>query len=49
VPHDRGLALATGGGLLAPTEVQPQSRRALGWDEWLRGARLAAGDRLGTP
>jgi methionyl-tRNA formyltransferase len=49
VPHDGGLAIATGDGLLVLIEVQPESRRALAWDDWLRGARLAAGDRLGTP
>jgi methionyl-tRNA formyltransferase len=40
------LALATGAGLLLPVEVQPESRRAVAWPDYLRGARLAAGDRL---
>jgi len=43
------LAVATGDGLLLPTEVQPESRRAVAWPEFLRGARLAAGARFRTP
>jgi methionyl-tRNA formyltransferase len=43
VTHEGGLAVATGEGLLVPTEVQPESRRAVSWDEYLRGARLGAG------
>jgi methionyl-tRNA formyltransferase len=46
VPHERTLAVATGEGALLPLEVQPESRRAIGWDEFLRGARLTAGQRL---
>jgi methionyl-tRNA formyltransferase len=41
------LAVATGDGLLLPLEVQPENRRAMAWDEYLRGARLALGARLG--
>jgi methionyl-tRNA formyltransferase len=41
------LAVATGDGLLLPLEVQPENRRAMAWDEYLRGARLAVGARLG--
>jgi methionyl-tRNA formyltransferase len=48
IPHERTLAVATGEGALLPLEVQPESRRAIGWDEFLRGARLTAGQRLGT-
>jgi methionyl-tRNA formyltransferase len=40
--------IATGQGLLLPVEVQPESRRAVSWEEFLRGARLGPGARL-TP
>jgi methionyl-tRNA formyltransferase len=40
-------AIATGEGLLLPVEVQPENRKAMAWEEFLRGARLRAGDRLG--
>jgi methionyl-tRNA formyltransferase len=46
VPHERTLAVATADGAVLPIEVQPESRRAIGWDEFLRGARLTAGQRL---
>jgi methionyl-tRNA formyltransferase len=46
IPHGSTLALAAGEGALLPLEVQPESRRAIGWDEFLRGARLTAGQRL---
>jgi methionyl-tRNA formyltransferase len=42
------LAVSTTRGLLWPVEVQPESRKAVGWDDWLRGARLREGARLGT-
>jgi methionyl-tRNA formyltransferase len=48
IAHGRSLAIATGAGALLPLEVQPESRRALAWDDYLRGARLEAGQRL-TP
>jgi methionyl-tRNA formyltransferase len=38
--------IATGDGLLLPIEVQPESRKAMRWEEFLRGARLAAGARV---
>jgi methionyl-tRNA formyltransferase len=41
------LAVATGEGLLLPVEVQPENRKAMAWEDFLRGARLGAGDRLG--
>ena len=41
------LAIAAGEGLLLPREVQPENRRAMRWEEFLRGARLAAGVRFG--
>jgi methionyl-tRNA formyltransferase len=49
VPHDRTLAVATGDGALLPLEVQPESRRAVPWDDFLRGARLTAGRRVDAP
>jgi methionyl-tRNA formyltransferase len=49
IVHERTLAVATGDGAVLPLEVQPESRRALGWGEYLRGARLTAGVRLGPP
>jgi len=49
VGHERTLAVATGEGALLPLEVQPASRRAVAWEEYLRGARLAAGQRLTAP
>jgi methionyl-tRNA formyltransferase len=47
--HDPPLLVATGEDALLPLEVQPASRRAVDWDEFLRGAGLAAGQRLVTP
>jgi methionyl-tRNA formyltransferase len=49
VPHERTLAVATGEGAVLPLEVQPESRRAVGWDEFLRGARRTAGQSLVAP
>jgi len=46
VAHERTLAIATGDGALLPLEVQPESRRAIAWDEYLRGARLTGGRAL---
>jgi len=43
------LAVATGDGLVLPIEVQPESRRAVAWPEFLRGARLSPGARFSTP
>ena len=40
------VAIATGQGLLLPIEVQPANRRAMVWEDFLRGARLAPGARL---
>lgn len=41
------LALATGAGLLLPSMVQPENRRVMVWDDFLRGARLDPGARFG--
>ena len=46
IPHGRSLAVATGVDAVLPLDVQPESRRALPWDEFLRGARLTAGQTL---
>jgi methionyl-tRNA formyltransferase len=48
IPHERTLAVAAGSGAVLPLQVQPESRRAVAWEEFLRGARLAAGQRLAT-
>jgi methionyl-tRNA formyltransferase len=40
------VAVATGQGLLLPIEVQPENRRAMAWEDFLRGARLGPGARL---
>jgi methionyl-tRNA formyltransferase len=44
----RGQAVATGAGALVLRTVQPESRSPMSADEWLRGARPAVGERLGT-
>jgi methionyl-tRNA formyltransferase len=49
VAHGRTLAVATGDGLLVPTEVQPENRRPMPWADYLRGARLTAGTRVSMP
>jgi methionyl-tRNA formyltransferase len=41
-----GLGIATGQDALVPVEVQPESKKAMQWDEFLRGARLGPGARL---
>jgi methionyl-tRNA formyltransferase len=46
IPHERTLAIATAAGAFLPLEVQPESRRAVAWHEYLRGARLSAGRTL---
>jgi methionyl-tRNA formyltransferase len=43
------LAVASGEGLVLPVEVQPESRRAVTWREFLHGARLEAGARWSAP
>lgn len=48
VPHEQTLAIAAGDGLVLPVDVQPENRKAMRWSEWLRGARLQAGDRIGV-
>ena len=43
-----GPVVATGGGSLVLEQVQPESRSPMSAEEWLRGVRPAAGERLGT-
>jgi methionyl-tRNA formyltransferase len=43
-----GPVVATGHGNLVLERVQPESRSPMSADEWLRGVRPAAGERLGT-
>jgi methionyl-tRNA formyltransferase len=45
----QGLAIATGQDLLLPLEVQPDNRKAMAWEDFLRGARLPAGARVTEP
>lgn len=42
-----GTAVAAGGGGIELVTVQPEGRRALSAADWLNGARLAPGERLG--
>jgi methionyl-tRNA formyltransferase len=49
VKQGAGLAIATGQGLLVPTEVQPENRRAISWKDWLAGARVTPGERFTAP
>lgn len=48
-PSGVDLVIATGDGALLPREVQPESRRVVGWADYLRGARLEAGARFTPP
>jgi methionyl-tRNA formyltransferase len=43
-----GPVVATGVGTLVLRQVQPESRSPMSADEWLRGARPAVGELLGT-
>jgi methionyl-tRNA formyltransferase len=47
--RDGTLVIATGEGALLPLEVQPENRRSMSWDEYLRGARWPVGTRLRRP
>jgi len=40
------LCIATGDGLLLPLQVQPENRKAVAWEDFLRGARLPPGARV---
>jgi methionyl-tRNA formyltransferase len=47
VAIDGEVVIATGDGVLVPREVQAENRRVVGWNDYLRGARLAPGTVLG--
>lgn len=47
--HESRLVIPTSDGALLPVEVQGENKRRMSWAEFLRGARLAAGDRLLGP
>jgi methionyl-tRNA formyltransferase len=47
IADDGGRVIVTDDGLLAPLEVQPENRKPMSWDDWLRGARLPTGARFG--
>lgn len=49
VTHAGTPAVASADGLVLPVEVQPENRKSMGWDDWLRGARLRDGVRIGAP
>jgi methionyl-tRNA formyltransferase len=40
--------VVTGAGILELRRVQPESRSPMSADEWIRGVRPAANERLGT-
>jgi methionyl-tRNA formyltransferase len=40
------IGIATGDGTLVPQLVQPESKKAMAWDDFLRGARLRPGTRV---
>ncbi|MFZ0668490.1 MAG: methionyl-tRNA formyltransferase [Acidimicrobiales bacterium] len=42
-----GSDVVTSAGLLRLVEVQPEGRKRVGADEWVRGARIGSGERLG--
>jgi len=44
----RGPVVSTGDGELELVEVQPEGKQPMGVDDWLRGARPAAGEHVGT-
>ena len=44
-----GVAVGAGAGLVLPLEVQPENRRTMSWEAYLRGARLGPGASLGAP
>jgi methionyl-tRNA formyltransferase len=43
-----GASVVTGAGILELRRVQPESRSPMSAEEWLRGVRPAANERLGT-
>jgi methionyl-tRNA formyltransferase len=49
VRHGDTLAIAAAEGAIVPLSVQPENRREVSWDEYLRGARLEPGAVFTTP
>jgi methionyl-tRNA formyltransferase len=49
VAHGQTMAITTGAGALLPIEVQAEGRRAMAWQEYLRGVRLAPGGAFSPP
>jgi methionyl-tRNA formyltransferase len=49
VRHADTLAIATASGGALPLSVQPENRREVSWDEYLRGARIEPGAVFTTP
>ncbi len=43
-----GLLLATGTGVLGISRLQPENKKEMDAADWLRGAKVQAGDRFGT-
>ncbi len=43
-----GPAVATADGALVLRRVQPESRSPMSVDDWIRGAHLVSGERLGN-
>ena len=40
------ICVATGEGLFLPMQVQPENRKVVAWEDFLRGARLSPGARV---
>ena len=40
------LCIATGEGLILPVQVQPENRKAMAWEDFLRGSRMGPGARI---
>ena len=49
VSHGDTLAIAAAHGAVVPLTVQPENRREVAWDDYLRGARLEPGGRFTAP
>ncbi len=49
VETENRLSIATGDGLLQVNSIQPSGRNRQPWDAFLRGYRVANGDRFGSP
>lgn len=49
VRRGEGFVVATGDGSLLVREVQPEGRRRMTADEYVRGTHLQVGEKLGTP